>query len=95
MANDITSNPWVLDTTTSSPLLPSSNVYVSHFEFVGYTNSTDICQIKNAAGLVVWQGQGSTDLQPDHSGRIGTVHSGLYLSRLDSGVVRVFLGKPE
>ncbi len=93
MANDISSNPWILDTVTAGLLWPS-NVFVDHFEYIG-TTAGHTCQIVNGAGLVVWEGLMSTDLDPDHSGKIGVIYSGLRVSQISSGVVRVFLGKPQ
>lgn len=93
MANDITTNPMVLDTVTASNIWPST-AYIDHFEYIG-VSAGDTCQISNGAGIVVWEGVVSTDLAPDHSSKIGTIHGGFRLSQIDSGVVRVFLGKPS
>jgi hypothetical protein len=93
VANDITSNPWILDTVTAGLLWPS-NVYVDHFEYIGDV-AGDTVQISNAAGLVVWEGMMSTDLNPDHSSKIGVVFGGLRVSQISSGIVRVYLGKPS
>ena len=94
MANDVSTNPIILDTVGTTPVLGSSNMYVDHFEFVDYTADTDTCSISNGAGKVVWKANGAVDLQEVRSGKVGTVFGGLYLSAKTAGVVRVFLGRP-
>ena len=94
MANNITTNPWILDTTTTSVIWPCT-LYVDHYEFVDYTNDMDTCTIKNGAGVEVWKANGASDLEEVRSGKVGVVHGGLYLSQLSAGKVRVFLGRPS
>ena len=94
MANDPSTNPWILDTVGTTPVLGTSNVHVEHFEFAGYTTVTDTCQIKNGAGKVIWDGHGASDNQEVRSGKIGWIHGGLYLSALSTsstGKVKVYI----
>lgn len=90
MANNVTTNPWVLDTVTASVLLPT-NMRVDHFEFVGYGAQTDTCQVQNGQGVVIWQGHGTSDLQEVRSGAVGWIFGGIRLSQISSGQVRVYL----
>jgi hypothetical protein len=90
VANNIVSNPWILDTVTAAVLLPM-NMKVHHFEFVGYATNTDTCQVQDGHGNVVWQGNAAADLEEVRSGNVGWIHNGLRLSQISSGQVRVFL----
>jgi hypothetical protein len=90
MANDISTNPWILDTVTTKPLLPSTT-FVDHYEFLGLTPA-DAVVVKNAAGKEVWKSGSLGDGTPSVSGVIGPVHGGLYVSAITAGaVLRVFI----
>ena len=94
MANDPSTNPWILDTVSTTPVLGTSNVYVEHFEFADYTTVTDTCTIKNGAGKSIWTGHGASDNEEVRSGKVGWVFGGLYLSQLtggSTGKVKVFI----
>jgi hypothetical protein len=95
MANDISTNPWTLDTVTTGTIWPS-NVYVDHFEMIDYTLDTDTVQLRNGSGKVVWEANGASDLQEVRSGRVGTCFNGLYMSASSNAAtrVRVYLGRP-
>lgn len=82
MANDIAARQWLLDTASATPLY-TSTIFVEQFEFVGFVNDTDTCVLKDQTGRIVWQGNGSADLSPVRSGKIGAVN-GLILSTLDN-----------
>ena len=95
MANDMSTNPWILDTTKTAPEDPfRCTVYVDHFEWVEYTGDTDTVTIKNGAGKEIWKANGASDLQEVRSGHVGTVFGGLFVSAMTAGKIRVFLGKP-
>lgn len=88
MANDVTGNPWILDTVTDA-VIWNGNVFVDHFEMVDYPANTDVVAITDGAGRVVWEGNGWVDLSPVVSGKIGVVYNGLRLSASSSAATRV------
>lgn len=90
MANNVSTNPWILDTVTAGVILPT-NMKIKHIEFTGYNLATDTCQVQDGNGNIIWQGNGAADFQEVRSGAVGWVHSGLRLSQISSGVVRVYL----
>jgi hypothetical protein len=91
VANDVSSNPWILDTAGTVPVLGKSNINVEHFELVGYAADTDTCQIKNGAGKIIWEANGAADLSEVRSGKIGWIQGGLFLSQVTAGKVRVYI----
>lgn len=102
MANDITSNPWTLDTPDGvllgadpvTGLGGMTRVKVEHFEFIDYVADGDTCRLVDRNGKVVWEGNGADDLKPVESHRIGWVN-GLALTVLDNAAagskVRVYM----
>ena len=91
MANDFTTNPWILDTAGLANGYEGGNVFVDHMEMTGYTQDTDTCLVVNLNGREVWAGNGASDLEEVRSGKIGVVNNGLYLSQISSGKVRVYI----
>jgi len=89
MANDLSARQWLLDTAGSTLLWPFE-VKIIQIEFESYAADTDTCTVTDRNGKLVWQGNGSSDLQTVRSGRIGWVE-GLKLTALTSGKVLVYL----
>lgn len=87
MANDVTRNPWILDTvatvwgTTAAPL----PLKVDHFEFFAYALDTDQVILKDLDGKIIWQDNGADDLKAVRSGGIGWLHRGLKVDTLTAG----------
>lgn len=96
MANDYSTNPWILDTVTAAPDFPfKSTIYVDHFEWVDYAADTDTVTLTNGAGKLVWKANGASDLSEVRSGHVGAISGGVFMSQLTgAGKIRVFLGKP-
>lgn len=91
MANNITQNPWVIDT-AGAGLIWTGGAKISHIEFVGYTSDVDVCVVKNQAGQVICQLNGSDDLEEVRSGKIGWIQGGVAVTQIDGGgIVRIFL----
>lgn len=88
MANNITGNPWVLDTVGNVWYL-QSNIRILNIEFQDYINDADTCELQDNAGRVVWSGNGNADLSTVRSGDCGWIR-GLVLTVLTNGKVRVF-----
>lgn len=83
MANNQTTNPWVLDTAGSTDLWPNGMVFVEQFEFYNYVLDADTCVLTDRNGVTVWVGNGADDLETIRSGKIGPVN-GLKLTTLDN-----------
>jgi hypothetical protein len=88
MANEITGNPWTLDT-TGLGLVWQGNIRVDHFEMIDYTADADVVVLKDQAGRVVWEGNGAVDLRPVKSGSIGWVYGGLVFASSSNAATRV------
>ena len=82
--NDLTTNPWVLDTPSATDLHPIGPVWIEQIVFFNYTLDTDTCTLTDRNGVTVWVGNGSNDLQTVRSGKIGIV-LGLKLTALSGG----------
>jgi hypothetical protein len=52
MSNDLTQNPWVVDTASATPIT-SDAVRVAKFRWVGGTTAGHECKITNAAGTAI------------------------------------------
>jgi hypothetical protein len=90
MANNVSGNPWILDTAGAALVWPAK-VFVEHFEFVDYAGDTDNCELKDASGRSIWKNNGAADLQEVRSGKIGWV-SGVALTTVTgTGKVRVYI----
>jgi hypothetical protein len=93
MANDVTRNPWVLDTvgivwgTVAQPL-PAR---IGQIEFAGYSVDTDTCEVQDLDSKTIWIGNGAADLETVRSGKIGWSHRGLKVSTLTAGKVYVYI----
>jgi len=90
MANNLTSNPWNLDTASTTDLHPVGPVFIGQIEFYDYTSDTDTCTLTDRNGVVVWKGNGTSDLQTVRSGMIGWT-LGLKLTTLSAGKVLVYI----
>lgn len=88
MANQLGSNPWVLDT-AGTGLLFSSDVRNAHFEWEGYAAQADAVEIKDRFGKVVWAATGAGDLSLVESFTCEWVH-GINLTVKTAGIVRVY-----
>lgn len=73
MANNLTSNPWVIDT-PGAALLFAGDVYVEHFEFAGYAAQGNQVQVTDRFGKVVWLATGAGDLSEVRSAKVDKVH---------------------
>lgn len=61
MANDLTTNPWVIDT-ASATALTAERMRIVSIRWVGATDAGHTAVLTNAAGKVVWAGNaGSAD----------------------------------
>ncbi len=92
MANDVSTNPHHLDTVGSATALAfPSNVFCEQVELVGSSSVADNAIIKNRAGKVVAEVNGTTDGSPARTGKIGVIQGGYYLATLSNGATHVNL----
>ena len=89
MANDLTTNPFVLATAGATVLWPTK-LKVSHFEFVNYTAQSSAAIIQGTDGKIKWSATGDSGLEPVSSHKIGWIN-GLVLSTLDAGKLLVYV----
>lgn len=95
MANDISRNPWVLDTASANPIKSSPKPNVTLLQgviFYGYTAATHKCQFKNDKGVIIVDLLGASDLSPVSwyfSNSLPINVYNLTLSLLDSGKAQV------
>lgn len=75
MANVVTGNPLLLDTQAVGNLSPfgTSNVRIRHIEYIDYTVATEVFELRDSEGRVVWRGGGHGDFSPVVSQEIGWV----------------------
>lgn len=88
MANQLGTNPWVIDTPGAAVLF-STDVKSAHFEWTNYTATTDVCVVKDRFGKIIWSVTADSDLGLVESYKIHWVH-GIAVTSLTSGVLRVY-----
>jgi len=88
VANQLATNPWVLDTPAVT-ILYQTDICAAHFEWAGYASQADTVQVQDRFGKVVWEATGKADLSLVESFTLKWLH-GLALTVLSSGRLRVF-----
>ena len=94
MANDLTGNPLVIDTASTSVAVWSAQAArIQHVRWVGGTTAGHTCVIKDAAGHVKWAGvaTGANYSEDSLLDEPVTVKGGIFVSTLASGVVYIYL----
>ena len=87
MANQLGSNPWVLDT-AGAAILYNTDIKAAHFEWEGAANGNTI-QVKDRFGKIIWAAVWATGQSLVESFTIEWIH-GLALTVLDGGILRVY-----
>lgn len=95
MANDLTNNPWVIDT-ASATALTAMRARVTTIRWVGATDAGHTAVITNAAGKVIWAGNAgsadhSEDAQTPGYRTRGLDTAGLVVPTLGSGKLYITL----
>ena len=92
MANDISGNPWIIDTVNGAPLPFLSRVFVKHMEYAGYAVQGNTCIVTDRNGRQIWLATGAFDLEEVRSGDFGVAVNGLNCTQLDGGgILRVYI----
>jgi len=81
--NDVSANPWVLDTPGPALLWPAQ-VKVEHFEFVNYAAQGNQAIIQGFDGKIKWSVTGAADLEEVRSAKVGWIN-GLVMPTLQGG----------
>lgn len=91
MANNLTSNPWVIDTAAT---ITTMKVRVATIRWIGATDAAHTAVITDTAGHVVWAGNAnaadySEESHPAGYARHGFDTNGLIVTTLGSGKLYV------
>ena len=100
VANDVSSNPWYLDTPTPSTAPPKPGlVKVMSIAYIGYASNTNFAVVKGTDGKgnvkLIMQLEGKSDQTPDWITFPPTFFRDLFIdaaSSLGGGYVLVYLG---
>ena len=94
MANDLTKNPWKVDTQAAT-VLSTSPLRVRGVRWVGGTTAGHLATIKDQNGRIVWTSvaAGANHVESDltNSGPNGWNWDGLIVDDLDSGILYIEL----
>ena len=93
MANDVTSNPWILDTAGATPIT-TDLIRVKGIRWVGATTAAHAAILKDQNGKVKWRSvaSGANYVESDNLfTRPPNNWDGLVLDTLQSGVIFVEL----
>lgn len=90
MAAQLSANPWTVAAADAGTVNITGKVKIRHIEFVGYNAITDVCEVTNTNGLVIWDGHGAADFEVVRSGPIGWV-TGVKVPTISSGYVRIYV----
>jgi hypothetical protein len=88
VANQLGSNPWVLDT-PGAAILYATDIKNAHFEWANYASQASFVQVSDRFGKIVWSATGKADLSLVESFQIEWLY-GLALTALTDGVVRLY-----
>lgn len=88
MANQLGSNPWVVDTPGVSVLF-AGNIKSAHFEWSDYTSQADQVQVADRFGKIIWSATGQNDLSLVESFTIEWIY-GFAVPTLTAGVLRLY-----
>ena len=94
MANNLTGNPWQIDT-AGAGTLTTDLIRVNKFRWTGGTTAGHTCVVKNAAGRIVWRSVAAgVNFIDDSSHEFGSIVGnvmGLIVDALGSGVLEIYL----
>jgi hypothetical protein len=91
MANDLTGNPWKVDTASSTPIW-TGKVWLEKMLWHEPSASGDHLQVTDVAGRVIWDKHalaGGSGL--DYDLKTGTIFDGIIVPILSSGTLYIYL----
>lgn len=81
MANQVTVNPWVIDTTVPNINTPGylgpihdAEMHNCQVEYIEYTDASHFVEVQDRYGNVVARLKGALDLKTVRTGRVGWIH---------------------
>lgn len=90
MANNLTSNPWVIDTAGAATLYVT-DIFVEHFVFTGYSTAGNQVVVQDRFGKTVWVGIGDSLLEDIQSTKIVYMHGIAVPTLQGGGILRVYI----
>ena len=97
MANQLSLNPWVIDTTVGTLAAPvilyPGNIRHGQIEYVEYTAATDFCAVFDRYGHLVAYLHGESTLRTVRTGMIGWVYGMQVPTQNELGVTNLPSGK--
>lgn len=91
MANDLTGNPWIIDTAGAN-ILSTDQIHIKSIRWVNATTVGHHATIQNQLGKVIWDSYASGAGYIE-SEMIEQWFSGLIVPTLGSGILYILLGK--
>ena len=91
MANDLTKNPWVVDTAGSAAIL-TDFAEVRSIQWIGATTAGHEAIVQDQSGQVIWRrlAQGANqNFDTEFEGRRGRLVNGLLVPTLASGTLYI------
>lgn len=76
MTNVLSGNPLVLDTVGDvydTISQQRQRTYIAHIEYIDYAVDTEVFELQDCEGRIVWRGSGNADFSPVVSQHIGFV----------------------
>jgi len=90
MANQLASNPLMLDGSSLNTVLIKTMMDIEHFEWAGYSGTSDSVVLADKIGNVVWRATAASDKEEVRSGKVNSIN-GLQELTHSSGYVLVYL----
>ena len=97
MANDLTKNPWVVDTASATAIL-SDWADVRSIQWIGGAIAGDEAVVQDKDGRVIWRrlaGGANQNFETEFEGRFGMPVNGLKVPTLTSGTIYIRFNRGE
>ncbi len=91
MSNDLTQNPWIIDTAASTTISTDNNLKLNYVRWVNATTSGHQCVIQNEDGMVIWESYANAANYVERDQLKRTIN-GMIVPTLDSGKLYIYFG---
>lgn len=92
MANQLATNPWLIDTPSASALY-THLLHNCQFEYIGYSSASSFVEVQDQNEHVIARLKGAADLQTVRSGKVGWVEGMLVPITASDGASNMVDGK--
>ena len=82
MANQLSSNPWIIDSTSATPYFLGTMQH-AQIEYIDYTSAQHHVEVQDRLGRIIARLKGDADLHTVRTGRMGWIY-GLMVPPTDS-----------